>query len=812
MNTENHDATPYADDRADTHSLSPATSHGVKMGPYLLRERIGVGGMGEVWLAQQTAPIQRTVAVKLIKAGMDTADVLARFEAERQALALMDHTSIARVYDAGTTPEGRPFFAMEYVRGVPIGEYCDQRRLTTRERLELFQKVCLGVQHAHQKSVLHRDLKPSNVLVADIDGVPSPKIIDFGVAKATSHKLTDKTMYTSIGQMIGTPEYMSPEQAEPTREDVDTRTDVYSLGVILYELLAGALPFDASELREAGLEGILKVLREQDPPKPSTRLTGLPDTIARSRRTETRRLSSDLRGDLDWIVMRALEKDRNRRYGSPAEFAQDIQRHLDHEAVLAGPPTARYRTSKFVRRHRTGVTIAVASALALAAFAVTSTLQAQTIARERDRASVQAATASAMNDFLSETLASADPWSGGIQDATVVAALDAAALKVDTAFEGRPEVEASIRAMLGETYLGLGKLEPGGDQIERAVQLRVQHGGPDQQELGSLRLVEAWLRELTTEHETAVTSAADGARIFRMKPDAEIDDLLAAYQIESRNLLYMQRYAEADSVLALAEEITTSAAGAQLIRSAEIFSLRGDLYYYRDNNSAAADSLSQLAYERAISIDPVSPEAPIYLNNAAQYRSNNGDYESALAAFDVALALHEERFGTDHPDYATCLENRGSVLFRLKRPNETLAALEQVLDIRTRHLGASHVNVVRTGLNVGTVAWIAGDLEKALAIFQELKPVLIEARGTDHPDVLVVTRNEGSVLRDLGRHAEAETAFAQALEISRRMHGDNHTKTARARADYGSLLTTMKRYTEAEDQLTQAYEVNRAEL
>ncbi|HPF69850.1 MAG TPA: serine/threonine-protein kinase, partial [Candidatus Krumholzibacteria bacterium] len=339
-------------------AFSPAV--GTAFGPYVLRELIGSGGMGQVWRAEQTAPVRRTVALKLIKAGMDSEEVLARFEAERQALALMDHPCIARVFDAGTTPEGRPYFAMEFVDGVPITDYCDARNLDTAERLRLFIQACEGVQHAHQKAIVHRDLKPGNLLVAEFDGHPLPKIIDFGVAKATAQKLTEDTMYTALGQLLGTPEYMSPEQADTTTEDVDTRTDVYSLGVVLYKLLVGALPFESGDLRRAGLTGIVRTLQEQDPPRPSTRFAALGDAaeqVARNRGTTAHRLTSRLRGDLDWIIMRCLEKDRNRRYGSPAELAQDVQRHLDDQPVSAGPPTARYRMGKFVRRHRTGVAI-----------------------------------------------------------------------------------------------------------------------------------------------------------------------------------------------------------------------------------------------------------------------------------------------------------------------------------------------------------------------------------------------------------------------------------------------------------------------
>ncbi len=339
-----------------------------QIGPYRLLQKIGEGGMGEVWLAEQDKPIRRRVALKLIKLGMDTKQVVARFEAERQALALMNHPNVAKVFDAGADDRGRPFFVMEHVKGVPITEYCDRQRLTTNERLDLFVLVCGGIQHAHQNAIIHRDIKPSNVLVTTQDGRPTPKIIDFGVAKATSQRLTERTVFTELGQLIGTPEYMSPEQAEMTVEDVDTRTDVYSLGVLLYELLVGVLPFETKELRAAGFDEIRRNIREVDPPKPSTKFTSLgvgATEVARRRDTDARSLSRQLSGDLDWIAMRTLEKRRERRYQSSAEVAADITRYLRNEPVLACPPTAAYRLQKFASRHRAGVAAVILSAVAL---------------------------------------------------------------------------------------------------------------------------------------------------------------------------------------------------------------------------------------------------------------------------------------------------------------------------------------------------------------------------------------------------------------------------------------------------------------
>jgi serine/threonine protein kinase len=394
---------PAAGDVA-TVALPCTENVGTVVGPYKLLEQIGEGGFGVVFLAEQTQPVRRKVALKMLKPGMDTRQVVARFEAERQALALMDHPNIAKVFDGGATDSGRPYFVMELVKGVPITEFCDHNHLTPRQRLELFVSVCQAVQHAHQKGIIHRDLKPSNVLVSRHDTTPVVKVIDFGVAKALGQELTDKTLFTGIAQMIGTPLYMSPEQAGMSDLDVDTRSDVYSLGVLLYELLTSTTPFSTERLKRASFDEIRRIIREEEPPRPSTRVSTLAKadtTVSTNRRCDPERLSELCRGELDWIVMKALEKDRSRRYESSSALAADVQRYLNDEPVLACPPSAWYRFGKFYRRNRrvvmTAAVVALATVAAVAALATSTYLiaealraetkakndQAQNLARER---------------------------------------------------------------------------------------------------------------------------------------------------------------------------------------------------------------------------------------------------------------------------------------------------------------------------------------------------------------------------------------------------------------------------------------------
>jgi serine/threonine protein kinase/tetratricopeptide (TPR) repeat protein len=493
-------------------ALASAEAPGTVIGRYKLFEQIGEGGMGTVWMAQQTEPVKRPVAVKLIKPGMDSKQVLARFDAERQALAMMDHTNIARVFDAGTTPESRPYFVMELVKGVPITKYCDEQRLTTRQRLELFVHVCQAIQHAHQKGIIHRDIKPSNVLVVMCDDKPVPKVIDFGVAKAVGQQLTEQTLHTGLGTVVGTVEYMSPEQAGFNQLDIDTRSDIYSLGVLLYELLAGSPPFSRKELEKAGMFEMLRVIREQEPSKPSTRLStadGLP-TLAVNRGTEPKRLTALVRGEIDWIVMKGLEKDRNRRYETATSFAADVQRYLNDEPVQACPPSPGYRFRKFARRNGRILATTGLIAVTLLVAAVVSTWQAvrardaqrqaesdrdraetaqrQAEAAER-RAANEAAIARAVNEFLQGDLLGQVNTFGGDAKPTLREALDRAAARIGDRFRDQPLFEAAVRKAIGEAYHSLHDNKLAVAHFERAVALLQAHLGSDNPDIQSIACI-----------------------------------------------------------------------------------------------------------------------------------------------------------------------------------------------------------------------------------------------------------------------------------------------------------------------------------
>jgi non-specific serine/threonine protein kinase/serine/threonine-protein kinase len=681
---------PGSSPGADLHpSIGPPPE---QIGPYRLLQKVGEGGMGEVWEAEQVEPVRRKVALKLIKRGMDSREVIARFEAERQALAMMDHPCIARVFDAGATPRGRPYFVMEFVKGIPLTEHCDRNRLSTRERLELFISICEGVQHAHQKAILHRDLKPSNVLITVQDGKALPKIIDFGLAKATAQPLTERTMHTQLGQILGTPEYMSPEQAEMTDLNIDTRTDVYSRGVILYQLLSGALPFDARELRRAGFDELRRLIREVDPPRPSTRLSqrGDASSVAAERRgTDVYTLTSQVRGDLDWIVMKALEKDRTRRYGSPFQLVEDIRRHLAFEPVLARPPSATYRMQKFVRRHTVGVLSASVLLLLLVAFAATMAVQAGRIARERDRANEEAETARQVSAFLRDLFTVSDPSESLGNTITAREILDKGAVRIEQELGDQPAVQARLMDTMGDVYRRLGLYDAAQPLLESALERLRGEGGGTPLEIASTEEDLGMLYERTGDYDRA-------------------------------RELYEASLATREAELGPSHPDVASA----LNNLGNLVMREGDLEGARE------------LYERSLRIrekvlGPDHVDLARTLNNLGVLLIQMEEYEDALIALQRTLEIRSKALGENHTDLAQSLNNLAIVHRYLGNFEHARRLYQRALEIRETALGSEHHLVSESYYNLASVAALQGNRRTALDLLH-----LVVERGYANSQML----------------------------------------------------------------------------
>ena len=668
-----------------------------RIGPYKILSVLGEGGFGIVYLAEQSEPVRRRVALKLIKPGMDSRAVIARFEAERQALALMDHSNVARVLDVGTTERGLPYFVMEHVAGVPITTYCERAKLDLRQKLELFIEVCGAVQHAHQKGVMHRDIKPSNILVEYADGRAMPKVIDFGVAKALGQPLTDRPAHTQAGQFVGTPEYMSPEQAEGSTLDVDTRSDVYSLGVVLYELLTGELPFDGTRLRESGQSEMVRTLREDEPAKPSSRVTHVLSKqgkgLTADRRIALRQRAGRLRGDLDWIVMRCLEKDRSRRYSTPNGLAMDIGRYLKHEPVLAGPPSAFYRLRKFVTRNRVGVTAAaVVAAVLILGMVGTSIgfLRAEEARRDEAR---QRETAEKMYSYLSDQFISAvSPEQMG-SDVTMRAVLEAAEQQIGSHFRGMPIAEAGLRMTVGETYLSLGVYQKALAEFQRAHELRAATLGdmdPDTLEtLDGIGHALLFLKRYE-EAEPILHEALDGRT--RVIGARHADTLGTMTKVVALHF-YKFRALEADAPEEAGRELE------QATRlSREIYEAREQVSGPEDKETLlAAQNLAVMLQAQGQLEDAENlllgaldraehghgDRAGITLqikHRLGTFWLAQGDYERAIPILKEALAGRREVFLDDHPFTIQTLQALADAYQGDKRDEEAVNVMTEVLD------------------------------------------------------------------------------------------------------------------------------------
>lgn len=697
--------------------------------------------MGEVWLAEQNYPVRRRVALKVIKAGMNTREVVLRFESERQALALMDHPAIAKVFDAGSTPDGLPYFVMEFVPGVPITSYCDKHRLTVEERLALFVQVCEGVQHAHQKAIIHRDLKPSNILVTQIDGRACPKIIDFGIAKATSQRLTAETIFTRVGALIGTPEYMSPEQADSGGENIDTRTDVYSLGVVLYELLVGALPLDFTEMRNLAALEVLRRIREDDAPRPSTKLrtSGEHSSLAaRNRRLEAVELGKVLKGDLDSIALKALEKERSRRYDSPSQVAADIKRYLSHEPVLAVPPSLPYRTRKFARRHRFGVTVSAVGAFAVVALIASLVIGSVRISRERDRANREAQTAQRVSDFLIQTFQISDPDESRGNKITAREVLDRGARRIETDLVGQPSVQARLMFTISKVYEGLGLYEPAKQLLEKAVRLQLNVLGPnDPETLASQRLL---------------------ARVLEYQAD-----------YSKAEKLYLETLHRQERVL-----------GPQNIETLHTKSNIGTLYNEQGRYSEAESLLREVVGESERLTGRDSPETLSALHSLAIAYDGARQYAKEQIAWEELYKRRLRTLGADHPDTLSSIQNLAYTYYRRGNYAEAEKLQRQGLEIGERVLGKDHPSVLIALGNLANTLSSEGKGEEA----ERLQRQALEGRrrmlGANHPETQFAIANLAGILAAQKRYREAESLFREALQGEIQALGNNHPEIANA--------------------------------
>ena len=837
----------------------PLEGPGTRLGPYTLLQRIGEGGFGTVFLAAQEKPVVRQVALKILKPGMDTRRVVARFELERQSLARMDHPHIARVLDAGATESGRPYFVMDLVDGEPITDYCDRHELPIAERLELFAQVCHAVQHAHTKGVIHRDIKPSNVLVSTHDGRPHAKVIDFGIAKATAGDAPDATLLTEHLTMIGTPEYMSPEQAEGSL-DIDTRTDVYSLGVLLYELVTGTTPFSGRELRVAGVAEIYRILCQVDPPSPSSRLGQSRETlvtVAAKRRTVPKRLSALLRGELDWMVMRALEKDRQRRYATANDFAADIQRYLAGEPVVAAPPSAVYRLGKLVRRHRGVVVAGSAVGVALLVGAIAFAWQARVASGQRDRAVTAEAEArrradelQKVSEFQAAMLRQVDPTAAGQLlsqevtssfsralersglpararaaeidelarrwqrvNATDVARdlidrtiLRPAVAAIDAQFADQPVVDARLRQSLAVLYKNLALYEAAQPLQERALAIRRRLLGDEHAEtlesqgaMGDLLRAQGKLAEA----EPFVRSALAGYR--RLLGE---DHLLTLAALNNMGyLLHLQgKSGEAEPLLREALERQRRVLGPDHRDTLTSLTTLGSALQSEGRLAEAEAVFGEALAGRRRALGEEHPDTLAAISNLANLLMAVGRFAEAETLLTDSVARSRRVLGEDQPDTISAIAN---LSFSLQHQGKLAVAepyLREALEKWTRVLGPDHPDTITGMNNLGILLQDENKLDAAEPYLREAAERRRRVLGEDHPDTLGAIGNVGRLLQAAGRFDEAETFLREALEKKRRLRGEEHPDTLTSINNYGALLQAEGRPHEAEKYFREAME------
>lgn len=734
------------------------------IGQYRLIRKIGEGGMGQVWLAEQSEPLKRFVALKLIHGGIFDPALLRRFQAERQSLASMDHPAIAKVFDAGATAAGQPYFVMEYVPGEAITTYCDTRKLTISERLELFIQICDGVQHAHQKAIIHRDLKPANILVVDVDGRPIPRIIDFGLAKVVGQFADNANPATRAEVFVGTPGYMSPEQAGSS--DIDTRTDVYSLGVVLYELLTGQLPFDAERLKQLPFFEILRLTQEQEAVRPSARVgqnMKAATSAAENRRSEPKKLERQLRGDLDWITLKALEKDRGRRYGTPTELSRDIRRHLDDVPVEAGPGNVGYRIQKYIRRHRFGVTVTALLSMLLPAFAVLQSIQLRRIARERDRAG-------RITQFMTEMFKVSNPGEERGNQVTAREILDKASADIKTGLAKDPEMQAQMMMVMGKVYDNLGLYPQADSLLRQATAIRRSALGTENQDTAASTRALAW----TLGHEGHYAEAET---------------------LQRQVLDFQKRTLGAENP----ETVTTMA---------DLAVILADEGHYPE-----AEKLEREALElRRRFLRPDDLNIAGSLENLATVLQMEARYPEAERLDKEAIAIRSRALGPDHPDTIATMNNLANVVYFEGRYPEAERLDLEVLDERRKVFGAENPLTLKTMSNLANILHREHREPEAEKLCRETLEIQKRVLGPEHPETLMSMNNLTAILSKERKFAEAEQIGEEVLDIRRRVLGPEHPLTLRAMSNLADSLTKLGNWTGAEKLLQQALEIQRRVL